>query len=87
MHLRMLALRVPSDSLAAQLFNLAFLVPGVCVGLMVLQILGQANIRGIEEKFICGFSIIGGLVVVLLWAVVTVLRLGIELRNCGRFCS
>jgi signal transduction histidine kinase len=55
----------------------------VCVGLIGLQLLGQANTRHISETFLCGFSIIGGMGVVLLWAVVTMLRLGIEIRNCA----
>ena len=83
LHFRMLAARVPSDSLVAHLFNLSFLVTAVCVGLIGLQLLGQANTKHISETFLCGFSIIGGMGVVMLWAVVTVLRLGIEIRNCA----
>jgi hypothetical protein len=35
-----------------------------------------------SQYFLCGFSTIAALAVVVLWTTITLLRLGIELRNC-----
>ena len=62
----------------AQFLNLAVIVPVACVTLMVLQILGLANVKNMGEKFLCGFGMIGALGVVALCSLITMLRMSVE---------
>lgn len=79
LHMRTLAVRVPSDSLAAQALNLAGLVAFVCLFLIGLQATGAAERVNLRLGFFCAFPMIGGLLAVLGWAIVFCLMLGLQL--------
>jgi hypothetical protein len=82
LHLRSLAARIPNDSLANHLSNSAFLVSGVCL-LMIILHLAQVASTAHLMFFFCAFPMIGGMGLVILWAALTLVRLGLELRQCA----
>ncbi|MCL2646205.1 MAG: hypothetical protein FWD61_04260 [Phycisphaerales bacterium] len=82
LHLRMLAMRIPNESLGTQFLNLAFFVPGISLVLAVVQLTGQTNVWALKEWVFCGFSIEGLMGIVMLWAAATLLWMAMELRNC-----
>ncbi len=81
-HVRNLASRVPDDGLASHVdFNagLCALVCGLCMVLWYLELLTPDNFR----FFMFSFPIILAFLVILSWAMVTLLRLGANLRACA----
>ncbi|MCL2641064.1 MAG: hypothetical protein FWD53_09495 [Phycisphaerales bacterium] len=83
LYLRTLAVRIPNESLGRQFVNLAFFVAGISLILAAAQWIGQTNVLSMEKTWLfCGFSIVGMVGLVMLWTVVTLLRLAGELRNC-----
>jgi hypothetical protein len=81
LHLRGLERRVPNDSAAAHLMNAAFIVPGLCLILMALQLLGMAQMDHMMWFFcVPVFGLVAG---VMIWAVWTFVRAGLDLRQCA----
>ena len=81
-HLRIVATRIPSDSLATQSFNMGWLFAIMCVFFIILQYFGIANV-GYLQFFFCSFPMVGGLIAIILWAMVTLIRMGFEIWQCA----
>jgi uncharacterized membrane protein len=76
-----LAARIPNDSLAGQFQNLAWVLPGVLVVLIIARFV-DVNLF-LEYLFFCGFPMVGGLVGLVGWGAITLLRLTLDLRNAA----
>ena len=85
LHLRTLAARIPNESIMAHFLNLAYAVPAISLILITAQIFGQTNIKiwRLKEWLFCGITIEAIMALIMLWAVLTLLRFAIELRNCA----
>ena len=73
-----LAARVPDDRLASHSLYVGWLMAAACGLLMVVQALDLTTIVHLMF-FMCSFPMIAGILLILLWAVVTLLRLGLNL--------
>jgi hypothetical protein len=81
LHLRMLARRVPNDSLGGQLFNSALLLAGAC---LLIVALNSLNLRDSPTPFFFFCVPAGGVIaVVIAWATWTIVKMGLEFRNCA----
>ncbi len=81
-HLQRLARRIPSNALGAQAVNVAWLLGGVCLVLIPAQAydVGLAQTMYI---FVCVFPLGGLALGVFVWAIVVLVRLGLDLRNAA----
>ncbi len=77
-HLRGLAVRIPSDSLAAQAQNLAWIIGGLCLFLGGLELFDLARPEYLT-LFMCAFPLIGILAGLLGWAAAFALLMGLQL--------
>jgi hypothetical protein len=81
LHLQKLAARVPNDSLAAQSLNLAWLMPGVCLALLFAALVRPEGSLKDDPLLMLVFPLLGVLLLMILWALSVLVRLGLELRN------
>jgi hypothetical protein len=83
LHLQKLAARIPSDGLAAQSLNLAWLMPVLCLVLIAVNSFRpQGSLRD-DPLLVLIFPLLGVPAIMMLWALSVVLRLGLELRNAA----
>jgi hypothetical protein len=81
-HLQKLANRIPNDSLAAQSLNLAWFMPGFCFVLMGVNFFDLA-VGAALTLFFCAFPLIGGLLIMIIWSLSVLIRMGLELRTAA----
>jgi hypothetical protein len=81
-HLRSLAVRIPSDSLAAQALNLAWILAALCLFLLVLTLFDLARPEYLA-LFMCAFPLIAILGSLLLWAAIFSLSMTLQLFSAA----
>jgi hypothetical protein len=79
-HFRALAIRIPSDSLASQALNLAWIVAGLCLFLFVLALFDLARPEYLT-LFMCAFPLIAILGSILAWAAMFSLLMSLQFRS------
>jgi hypothetical protein len=81
-HLRALAIRIPSDSLAAQALNLAWILSALCLFLLTLTLFDLARPEYLA-LFMCAFPLIAILGALLLWAAIFSLMMTLQLFSAA----
>lgn len=81
-HLRGLAIRIPSDTLASQALNLAWMIAGLCMFLFLLTLFDLARPEYLA-LFMCAFPLIAILGSLLAWATMFSLLMSLQFRNAA----
>lgn len=79
-HCLRLARRIPNDSIAAHSNYTGWLSAVVCATLFGLIAL-ELDKGDFPQFFMCSFPLVSGLGVILLWTMITLLRLALDMRN------
>ncbi|HVS73772.1 MAG TPA: hypothetical protein VHQ47_21295 [Phycisphaerae bacterium] len=77
------AIRVPSDTLAWQSFNLSWVIALECVFIIVLHFVRVADVEHLQY-FFCAFPMIAGMGAVLIWAAALLVMFGVQLWAVAR---
>jgi len=77
-----LAIRVPSDTLAIQSKTTGWLAGVVCLVLLGIQFFDMTE-RTYYMMFMCSFPMVVGLLVILAWGMITLMRLGFDMRQAA----
>ena len=78
-YLNALAIRVPSDALAWQAFNLSWIIGIECVFIVALHFVRVADVEHLQY-FFCAFPMIAGMVAVLVWAAAILVMFGVQFQ-------
>jgi hypothetical protein len=74
-----MASRLPSDSLSTHSIYSGWGTAAVCITLFFIQLF-EMNKGDYPMFFMCSFPLVAGLVTLLVWAMITLLRMGLEMR-------
>ena len=78
-----MALRIPNDTLSSHAIYTGWATAAVCATLLVIQELDL--ITSVHLMFFtCSFPMIGGFMVILCWAMITLLRMGLDMRAAAQ---
>ncbi|HVX83969.1 MAG TPA: hypothetical protein VH253_04060 [Phycisphaerae bacterium] len=77
------AIRVPSDSLAWQAFNLSWVIGVECVFIIVLHFVRVADVEHLQY-FFCAYPMIAGMGALLVWAAGLLVMFGVQLWAVAR---
>jgi hypothetical protein len=83
MHIRGLARRIPNDALVNQSVNLGIVLAVTCLIMAGMQLAKVDGAEIVQYSFICVFPLIGLTAGLVLYAIFSLVRYGLEMRNCA----